>query len=275
MKLPCICPIILGYTDIHVMKSTYCPANCFLDQMREKTLRDQIESTFKQLDTAGTELECFRALQKQEQLAASHRINSLWEEVQKQKELERTLQIRYGALVAELERARHLFDGYRAEAQKQEEIAANNRASEIANAATNQAVPSNQTEEIEDPTDSCQSLDGNPGQESHAAENAHADDRNVSTAASSEGPVDMEDEKPHEVLAGTELIAESTEQVVVDSTMSKEKLDVEDQDPAMEMRNSDGPVTEQIECGSTTPPHGSRLVNENSVPISSDEERSV
>ncbi|KAF8038282.1 hypothetical protein BT93_B0973 [Corymbia citriodora subsp. variegata] len=243
-------------------------------QMREKTLRDQIESTFKQLDTAGTELECFRALQKQEQLAASHRINSLWEEVQKQKELEQTLQMRYGALVAELDRARHLFDGYRAEAQKQEEIAANNRALEIANAATDEAVLSNQTEEIEHPMDSCQSFDGNVGQESHAADNAHADDRNVSTVASSEGTVDMEDEKPREVSVGTELISESAEHVVADNTVSEEKLDVEERDPPLEVRNSDGPSTEQIDHGSTTPPHA-MLVNENSVPICSDVERSV
>ncbi|KAJ6292040.1 hypothetical protein OIU76_024024 [Salix suchowensis] len=50
------------------------------------------------MDTAGTELECFQALQRQEQLAASHRINGLWEEVQKQKELEQALQRRYGDL---------------------------------------------------------------------------------------------------------------------------------------------------------------------------------
>ena len=73
------------------------------DQKRAATLWRQIESTFKQMDTAGTELECFQALQKQEQLAASHRINDLWEEVQKQKEFEQTLQRSYGNLIAELE----------------------------------------------------------------------------------------------------------------------------------------------------------------------------
>lgn len=43
-------------------------------------------------------LSCFKALQKQEQLAASHRIDSIWKEVQKQKELEQTLQRRYEIL---------------------------------------------------------------------------------------------------------------------------------------------------------------------------------
>lgn len=71
--------------------------------MRSGKIWSQIEATFKQMDTAGTEVECFQALQKQEQVAASHRINSLWEEVQKQKELERTLQKRYGDLIAEQE----------------------------------------------------------------------------------------------------------------------------------------------------------------------------
>ena len=70
-------------------------------QMRAGKLWAQIEATFKQTDAAGTELECFQALHKQEQIAASHRINGLWEEVQKQKELEQTLQRRYGDVIAE------------------------------------------------------------------------------------------------------------------------------------------------------------------------------
>ncbi|KAJ6951586.1 hypothetical protein NC653_040894 [Populus alba x Populus x berolinensis] len=78
-------------------------------QMRaERQLLPPIELTLKQMDTSGTELECFQALQRQEQLAASHRINGLWEEVQKQKELEQTMQRRYGDLVAELERIQQL-----------------------------------------------------------------------------------------------------------------------------------------------------------------------
>ncbi|XP_075089622.1 cell division cycle 5-like protein [Nicotiana tabacum] len=103
-------------------------------QMRAGKLWSQIEVMFKQMDTAGTELECFRALQKQEQLAASHRINNLWEEVQKQKELERTLQKRYGDLIADKEKMQHLMDEYRIQAQMQEEIAAKNRALELAKA---------------------------------------------------------------------------------------------------------------------------------------------
>jgi len=96
--------------------------------------------TLKQVDTAGTELECFQALQRQEQLAASHRINGLWEEVQKQKELEQTLQRRYGDLVAELERIQQLIINYRALAIQQEEIAAKNRALELAQATAKQAA---------------------------------------------------------------------------------------------------------------------------------------
>lgn len=37
----------------------------FIDQRRAATLWRQIESTFKHTDTAGIELECFQALQKQ------------------------------------------------------------------------------------------------------------------------------------------------------------------------------------------------------------------
>lgn len=105
-------------------------------QMRAGKLWTQIEATFKQMDTAGTELECFQALQKQEQLAASHRINGLWEEVQKQKELEQTLQSRYGDLIAEQERIQSLIDEYRVQAKIQEEIEAKNRALELAEAET-------------------------------------------------------------------------------------------------------------------------------------------
>ncbi|KAB5512020.1 hypothetical protein DKX38_029048 [Salix brachista] len=106
----------------------------------ERQLLPPIELTLKQMDTAGTELECFQALQRQEQLAASHRINGLWEEVQKQKELEQTLQRRYGDLVAELERTQQLIINYRALAIQQEEIAAKNRTLELAEAATKQAA---------------------------------------------------------------------------------------------------------------------------------------
>ena len=60
------------------------------------------------------ELELFQALQKQEQLAASHRLDSIWKEVQMQKELEQTLQRRYGDLVPELEKMQ--------QAQKEEEM---------------------------------------------------------------------------------------------------------------------------------------------------------
>lgn len=112
--------------------------------MRSTNIWSQIEATFKQMDTAGTEVECFQALQKQEQVAASHRINSLWEEVQKQKELERTLQKRYGDLIAEQELVQSLMDANRV----QEEIAAKNRAHELATAAANETVsPSSETAE--------------------------------------------------------------------------------------------------------------------------------
>ncbi|XP_052113012.1 cell division cycle 5-like protein isoform X2 [Arachis duranensis] len=100
-------------------------------KMRAKnSLWPQIEATSKQMDIAATELECFEALQKQEKLAASHRINNLWEEVQKQKELERTLQYKYGSLMEEVERIQNVMEQYRVQAQKQEEIEANNRAHE-------------------------------------------------------------------------------------------------------------------------------------------------
>ncbi|XP_057773753.1 cell division cycle 5-like protein [Salvia miltiorrhiza] len=94
-------------------------------QMRANKLWAQVEATFKQMDTAGTELECFQALKKQETLSATYRISNLWEEVQKQKDLERTLQKRYGDLRTELERVQHMINAYRLHAQKEHENAAN------------------------------------------------------------------------------------------------------------------------------------------------------
>ncbi|EXB93177.1 Cell division cycle 5-like protein [Morus notabilis] len=115
----------------------------------KKSLWPQIEETFKQMDTAAKELECFQALQKQEQLAASHRINNIWEEVQKQKELERILQKRYGDLLTKLETTRRLMDNYREQAQRQEEIAANKHEPELLESSANQpALQSTENPEI-------------------------------------------------------------------------------------------------------------------------------
>ncbi|KAI3735519.1 hypothetical protein L6452_15020 [Arctium lappa] len=102
-------------------------------QMRAAKIWSQVEATFKQMDTAGTEYECFQALQRQEQLAASNRINSIWEDVQKQKELEKTLQTRYGDLLVEQERIYNLMEKYRQEAKRQE-IAEKQRMLQLAEA---------------------------------------------------------------------------------------------------------------------------------------------
>ncbi|KAJ8760573.1 hypothetical protein K2173_015240 [Erythroxylum novogranatense] len=110
----------------------------------ERQLLPPINSTLKQIETASTELECFQALQKQEQLAATHRINVLWEEVQKQKEVEKTLQSRYGILVAELERVHNLMNYYTAVAKQQEQIAKNKEA-EAAEAVSTTSVPDTET----------------------------------------------------------------------------------------------------------------------------------
>ncbi|XP_044499394.1 cell division cycle 5-like protein [Mangifera indica] len=110
-------------------------------EKRAENLRNQVQSTVKQMETTGTELECFQALQKRELLGASNRINGLWEEVQKQKELEQTLQKRYGDQLAELERVSQCINEYRIQAQKQEEIAAAKCALEAA--AANKVIEQN------------------------------------------------------------------------------------------------------------------------------------
>lgn len=110
--------------------------------MRANKLWAQVEATFKQMDTAGTELECFQALKKQETLSATHRISNLWEEVQKQKDLERTLQKRYGDRMTELERVQHLINAYRLQAEREHENAAkeNDTAMDAIDTAQDQSV---------------------------------------------------------------------------------------------------------------------------------------
>ncbi|KAK7258643.1 hypothetical protein RIF29_24224 [Crotalaria pallida] len=136
----------------------------------KKTLWPQIEATFKQMDVAATELECFQALQKQEQLAASHRINNVWGEVQKQKELEKTLQKRYGDLVAELERVQNVMDQYRLKAQ-QEEIEAKSRELESAeNGTTDQQVDIVQDQAISNIKNDSMDVDTSEEQTTHDAD---------------------------------------------------------------------------------------------------------
>ncbi|KAK9137916.1 hypothetical protein Sjap_008510 [Stephania japonica] len=107
-------------------------------QTRAGKIWSQIEATNKQIDTAVTELECFQSLQRQEQLAATSRINGLVEEITKQKDLEKNSQQRYGDLVQERERIQRLIEAYRLQAQLQEEIEARNHLEEIA--AENQGL---------------------------------------------------------------------------------------------------------------------------------------
>ncbi|KAK1401729.1 Cell division cycle 5 [Heracleum sosnowskyi] len=83
-------------------------------QNRGTNLWSQVEAKLKPMDKAGTDLKCFHALRNQEQLAESHRVDTLWEEVKKQKELEETLQKRYGYLLSEQERIQNLMNNFRA-----------------------------------------------------------------------------------------------------------------------------------------------------------------
>lgn len=135
-------------------------------KVRADKLKTQIELTFKQMNTSGTELDCFLALQRQEKLAASLRIKGLWEEVQKQKELEKALQKRYGDLVAELERVQQLMDEYRIQAQQLEEMEAMRQAEELAKAVVHQTeVPTSDAAEAPSAMEVDSSNDMKPDQE--------------------------------------------------------------------------------------------------------------
>ncbi|CAD6267813.1 unnamed protein product [Miscanthus lutarioriparius] len=109
-------------------------------QVRAGKLWSQVQDTFKQMDTAATELECFQELQKQEHLAASYRILNLTEEVNKQKTLERTLQSRYGELVSGFQRIQEQLEEHKKQLKVQEAIEAENCAQEEEVVAPNHAA---------------------------------------------------------------------------------------------------------------------------------------
>lgn len=150
----------------------------------KKGLWPQIEATFKQMDVAATEFECFQALKKQEQSAASHRINNLWSEVQKQKELEKILQKRYGDLTTELERTQNVMEHFRVQAQQKEEIEAKNHAQE--------EVQAQQKEEIEAKNHAIEEVQAQQQEETEAKNHvlesteATADEINVQGTENSE-----------------------------------------------------------------------------------------
>jgi pre-mRNA-splicing factor CDC5/CEF1 len=105
---------------------------CYLIfQARAGKLWSQVQDTFKQMDTAATELECFQELQKQEQMAATYRVRNLTEEVNKQKALECTLQRRYGDLLSRYQRIQEQLEERRSQLKIQEAIEAENRAQDV------------------------------------------------------------------------------------------------------------------------------------------------
>ncbi|KAM1039044.1 hypothetical protein ACFX13_034373 [Malus domestica] len=170
-------------------------------EMRAKEgLWPKIEETFKQIDTAAKELERFKALQKQERLAATHRINNIWEEVQNQKELERQLQKQYGDLVVEVERVQHRMDELRAEAEKQE-IAARNSDLELPEAAADVTVL--QTTENPDPVTASDELGkAVPGGASDGeATIQQMDGVQEQASTAPEGDMDIDAEKVHAMPA--------------------------------------------------------------------------
>lgn len=153
--------------------------------MRAEKLKTQTELTFKQMNTSGTELDCFLALQRQEKLAASFRIKGLWEEVQKQKELEKTLQKRYGDLVTELERVQQLINQHRIQAQKLEEMEAKKLAEELAEKEANEAAPP--SSEILDPA-SAMEVDVSDNLKPHQ----HGDGTEMVNGANSENDMNID-----------------------------------------------------------------------------------
>ncbi|KAL9379223.1 hypothetical protein Peur_027705 [Populus x canadensis] len=243
----------------------------------ERQLLPPIEVTLKQMDTAGTELECFQALQRQEQLAASHRINGLWEEVQKQKELEQTLQRRYGDLVAELERIQQLIINYRALAI-QEEIAAKNRALELAQATAKQAAILNTEPSEPMPSDELgSSLPVGLSDEKTSDQQMDIDSEKVHSAQATD--TSLTNNVPSEPVPSDEL-GSSLPVGSSDEKVSDQQMDVDSEKvhsaPATDTSFTNNVPSDEVRTtlvqgsgheASGTCPSGSDINNQNGVPV--------
>jgi pre-mRNA-splicing factor CDC5/CEF1 len=249
------------------------------DQIRaERQLLPPIEVTLKQVDTAGTELECFQALQRQEQLAASHRINGLWEEVQKQKELEQTLQRRYGDLVAELERIQQLIINYRALAIQQEEIAAKNRALELAQATAKQAAILNTEPSEPMPSEELgSSLPGGSSDEKASDQPMDIDSEKVHSARATD--TSLTNNVPSEPMPSDEL-GSSLPVGSSDEKVSDQQMDVDSEKvhsaPATDTSFTNNVPSDEVRTtlvqgsgheAAGTCPSGSDINNQNGVPV--------
>ncbi|KAI3470679.1 hypothetical protein Pfo_027342 [Paulownia fortunei] len=217
-------------------------------QMRAGKLWTQIEATFKQMDTAGTELECFEALQKQEQLSATHRIGNLWEEVQKQKDLEHILQKRYGGLLPELERLQHLIDAYRLQAEREEERAAKNNGVALieADAAVDQSV----APYLETPNDEVAAKDN-----ALVLDEAEAEAEAEAAVDQSVAP-DLETPKDEVAAKDNALVSDKAEaeaEAAVDQSVASdlgttEPVGVTDEGNSMEVFNTDETRSQRLDA---------------------------
>lgn len=69
-------------------------------------LTKQLHDTWEQIEQAHLELSTFKFLQTQEEAAIPRRINGLMEDVHRQTERERSLQMRYAQLQDQLQKIR-------------------------------------------------------------------------------------------------------------------------------------------------------------------------
>ncbi|GBG85259.1 hypothetical protein CBR_g39826 [Chara braunii] len=109
-------------------------------QKRAEVLRRQLDATVKQVETLHAELECFKCLHRHEILAAPRRIEGCQEDVDKMKESERSLQLRYENLSVEQENLRRMVEEHEVALRAAKEAAARaaedmeNRMAEMAEA---------------------------------------------------------------------------------------------------------------------------------------------
>ncbi|KAG2307557.1 hypothetical protein Bca4012_032413 [Brassica carinata] len=80
---------------------------------KAETVWSQIEASLKQIEIGRTEVECFKALKRQEEMAATFKKKNQEEEVSKQKEREWKLHARYENLLSTFQKGKEIMVGFR------------------------------------------------------------------------------------------------------------------------------------------------------------------
>lgn len=212
-------------------------------QTKAGKLWSQTEATYKQVNNLSTELTCFKELQKQEQLAASYRVNNLRDEVNKQKTLESQLQRRYGDLLAESERLQNLLEEHK------RKVAAESKDVGPTEGVEEMKVDDKEASGVENDASQKSGVENDTSQVPAASglEEMKIDNEEVSGVENDSSQKSGVEDDASQVPAASEAIAEDT---VINKN---DKLTAEMIAPQKDAENTmDGPVSDAADAGIAT-----------------------